>query len=406
VILFFPFDLLSHNLRCLQLAEAIRHDYEVKIAASARYNSFFKEAGIGIFPCQGIDPSLVMKSSKNFDFSWMRFDVLEQSFLNQVTAIRKYNPEAVVGDASFTLRLAAAYTNTPYVSVINGYMSRFYARTRRLPLTHPAAKFSDKLPENVFNKIIDFAERVSFRMVNRPFIQLARKYKTDKRKIFLQELEGDLTLIVDHPELFPQKNLPDNFKLIGPLYYESDKEEASLISVLGNGRKNILVSMGSSGDWEKIRVFASEKFHDFNIIMTPSVEIQKNGWFNVQHIYCKDFINVRSIIHKIDILICHGGNGTVYQGLQGNVPVLCIPDIFEQEWNLQGLEAIGLGERLENNEDKIYKQIIHWIEKKDKNLYSDLSKEISVKDTQERFREVMTDFLKHKSSLYVTGQSV
>lgn len=361
MILFFPFDLLSHNLRCLQLAKAIKDHHEVRIAFSDNYNHFFKEAGIETFYCPGIPAGPVMEAAKKFNFSWMNEHILEAAFLRQVKAIQKYKPEAVVGDASFTLRLAAAYTKTPYISIINGYMSRYYARTRRLPDVHPAAQFRKKVPETIFNRIIRFAEGTVHKQVHRPFRKLAKKYRVLSKNSFLEELEGNHTFIADLPELFPQKHLPNSFSIIGPLYHKSGGPETELLHFLDNGRKNILVSMGSTGTSIDLSFLAGNLFRQFNIVSTSPLPEAEN-------IFYKPFIHTASVIEKMDILICHGGNGTIYQALSAGLPVLCAPSIFEQEWNLQGLEALGLGERLHGTETEALDQVKKWINRENKKV--------------------------------------
>lgn len=386
MILFFPFDLLSHNLRCLQLAEAVKEDIGVRIASSEKYNLFFKNAGIETFDCPGISPEPVMEASKRFDFSWIKKELLEKAFLAQVESIRTYRPDAVVGDASFTLRMAAAYTGTPYISIINGYMSRYYSRTRSLPLSHPAAKFRNKIPEQIFSLIIRFAETLAHWTVHRPFRKLARQYKFSSKKMFLQEVEGDLTLLADAPELFPQKNLPDNIAFIGPLYHSSKESEPEIIDFISNEKKNILISMGSSGDPNMLHFLKEDLFAGFNIISTtPLCRDDK------KHIYYKAFINIASIINHMDIVICHGGNGTIYQALQAGVPVLCAPSIFEQEWNLQGVEALLLGERLKPTEKEAYEQIMSWISKRKEIPHLP----VEVEGSKRKFREAVRSLIKN-----------
>jgi UDP:flavonoid glycosyltransferase YjiC (YdhE family) len=44
-----------------------------------------------------------------------------------------------------------------------------------------------------------------------------------------------------------------------------------------------------------------------------------------------------------DVVISHGGNGTIYQALEAGVPIIGFPGIFDQEINMQRVEALGAG---------------------------------------------------------------
>jgi UDP:flavonoid glycosyltransferase YjiC (YdhE family) len=47
-----------------------------------------------------------------------------------------------------------------------------------------------------------------------------------------------------------------------------------------------------------------------------------------------------------DLVICHGGNGTIYQALQHGKPVIGIPTLADQKFNMRRVEALGLGKTL------------------------------------------------------------
>ena len=53
-----------------------------------------------------------------------------------------------------------------------------------------------------------------------------------------------------------------------------------------------------------------------------------------------------ALIEKSDLVICHGGNGTIYQALSKGVPVLGIPTFHDQDFNMQRVEDLGVGAAL------------------------------------------------------------
>jgi UDP:flavonoid glycosyltransferase YjiC (YdhE family) len=51
-------------------------------------------------------------------------------------------------------------------------------------------------------------------------------------------------------------------------------------------------------------------------------------------------------MQECDVVVCHGGNGTIYQALQHGKPIVGIPTIPDQEFNMRRVKALGVGETL------------------------------------------------------------
>ena len=48
-----------------------------------------------------------------------------------------------------------------------------------------------------------------------------------------------------------------------------------------------------------------------------------------------------------DLVVCHGGNGTIYQALSRGVPIIGIPTMHDQWFNMERVEDLGVGVRLD-----------------------------------------------------------
>lgn len=380
MILFFPFDLLSHYLRCLQLAETMKEE-QIMFPFSAHYQHLVEQKGFAMFPFRGLPVQEVMDGALNFRFTWMREELLETAFLEQVAILKHFRPRLVVGDASFTLRMAAAYAQVPYLSLINGYMSDYYALPRRLPPSHWAYRSFFFVPRTFYDKISVLAERMMMRRLHRPFRHLAKKYGLPPKQNLFQELQGERTLLLDLPLLFPQKHLPKHHAFIGPLCHSSDTKETTITKWLTRGKKTLFVSTGSSGDLSKFRFLADESFGHYQILVSG-----KGGdMLKAPHIFFQEFIHLESLLPQIDLFLCHAGNGTLYLALKAGIPVLCAPSHFEQEWNLQALEKMGWGARLK--EPKHAKNQIHaWSVLKNTEAWKEKLPVIELTETKRLFR--------------------
>ncbi len=355
-ILIFPFNLMAHYLRCIVLADAFRERYSI-VFASGSYDELLNRHGYQTDHVEHFDAERTIEHAHRFDFSWMNEDDIERVFLSQVSLIKKYQPAFVIGDTSPTLKIAAEFTGTPYIALMNGYMSSCYAFTRKLPPVHPAYKYQQKLPEHVFDPVIWFAEKIAFRMVHKPFRRIRKKYKLHSIASYLKENEGDQTIICDSTNLFPLHKIPESFHLAGPLIYEGGQE----LGDVPDDKPVIYVSMGSSGNWNNVRFLNDQLFSSFTIITAGDHQ----RILDKDHIIPSSFINPSSILKKASLVICHGGNGTIYQALKYDVPVLVSPSYFEQYYNLHAIERTGSGELLNASSPRsAYEQACKWIKEK------------------------------------------
>ena len=355
-VLIFPFDLLSHYLRCIVFAKAYynKDEYEVLFLHSDKYDKYVLENGFTTFNCDQFDSEVVMRCAEKFKFSWLNEKDLERIFLSQGETIKNLKPDIVVGDVAPTLKMAAEYANVDYTAITNGYMTKYYTGIRKLSKAHPAYHFLKKLPEIYFDYITKIAENISFKIVHQPFKNIRKKYGLKKVDNYLSEMEGELNLICDLEKLFPQKNLPSNYQFIGPLIYKSETIQNDLLDSSNIEKPKIIVCMGSTGNWNGLKFLNEEYYAKYSIITGGDTD----KILHANHILHKDFLNLESAIESADLMICHGGNGTIYFGLLKGVYMLCLTSNFEQEWNVQALERIGYGKSINDINNHEIKALI------------------------------------------------
>jgi UDP:flavonoid glycosyltransferase YjiC (YdhE family) len=100
--------------------------------------------------------------------------------------------------------------------------------------------------------------------------------------------------------------------------------------------------MGSTGN-TKIFDAAIEQFanSEFQCMITTAGIYQRKNF--PPNFYVTDFAQGSALVKKANVVICQGGNGTIYQALQGGVPIIGIPTMHDQEFNMQRIEDLGLG---------------------------------------------------------------
>jgi len=340
ILLFFPFNLLSHYLRCLVLADTYdKTEYSIYFISSVSYDHFVLQHGYKTFSCQQFDVKQVMECSKKFDFSWLNKPVLEKIMLDQVAAIKDLNADLVIGDVAPTLKMAAAITGTQYVSLLNGYMTRYYALNRKISKTHFTYNLLNGLPPAIVIWLTNIGENMSFKRIQQPFNSLRLKYGLFPLPNYLYEIEGDSSLICDMQKLFPQKNLPTSFQFVGPLVYHYPDGNNSWLTDIPLDKKVICISLGSTGDWTKLGFLNDSYYAKYTFVATGDT----NKVLSAAHIVSRDFVNLAQLLKRSALMICHGGNGTIYHGIINKVYMLCLSSHFEQEWNIDALERNGYG---------------------------------------------------------------
>ncbi len=363
VILFFPFDLMSHLFRSLRVAAFLKDHYDVYVKGSDKYDYWINKSGLKTFSCIDLNADKALKKTGEFDFSWLNATDLETVFLEQVKVIKEYKPALVIGDTSFSLKMAAEATGVQYLSILNGYSTRFYKFTRRLSPGHPVAPSINWLPDFILLPMVRMGEAWNFSQILREFNKVRAKHKLQKTTHYLEELAGNRNVICDLPEIFPQKNLPEIFHFIGPLFYENDMRGSPILEKLNSNKKTILLTMGSSREWEHFKYLNRDEFSKYNIVVVGD----NNSVMHASFLLKTLFVNFEEVLPRVDLMICHGGNGTLYHALKNRVPVLCHESHLEQTWNVHRIEELGYGQSLNNIKPKNIQPVIHdWMEKKPK----------------------------------------
>lgn len=389
LLLVFPYDVMAHYLRCLQLAKYLQSHFRIRFLHSPKYASFVAQAGFETFECAALNAEKVQQCVLSFDFSWLNENDLDHIYRQQVKVIKELHASAVLGDMSPTLKMAAEKTGVCCFSLINGYMSRHYAYVRRMPKKYPLYKIFNLLPDTLFQYFTNVGESLFFHDMHRPFSKIRKREKLSAKYSYMQEMEGDVNLLCDLPELFPQKNLPSDYYFIPPLYFPLDDNELDVLSKLDRSKKTLFISMGSTGNWQKMAFLNNGDYHKYNIVTAGDSDKIING----SNVFACHFINSNKLFNITDLVICHGGNGTTYQALSFGIPVLCKTSHLEQDYNVDGLERLQLGKSLDDIEnEKEYAHVIdEWSQKKG-NLPLSFIKDKITKATN-RFQQITDDML-------------
>ncbi len=168
-------------------------------------------------------------------------------------------------------------------------------------------------------------------------------------------LQSDLYLINDIPQFYQTQMYGDDCIFTGAIFAKSKDEKITderINSILSssNPRKKIFCSLGSSGNkehlFEIIKIFNTKKGLEYSgIILSPSAICDIEGVRSLlknKNVYITDkFVPAKAINEKVDLVICHGGQGTLQTAITSGVPIIGVPNQPEQKINLEHLEDFG-----------------------------------------------------------------
>lgn len=178
-------------------------------------------------------------------------------------------------------------------------------------------------------------------------------------------LKADLTIVNDLPDYYCQTALPESVVFSGPVFCRSKSNEPvdpqiQKIFSASNTNRKIFCTLGSSGSREQlleiVRSFTYGEGRDWNgVILSPNavcpIEDARRILGPSQNVYITDkFVPAEKVNALADIVICHGGQGTLQTALHSGTPLVGVATQAEQFLNLYNVELQGAGIRIPVND--------------------------------------------------------
>jgi UDP:flavonoid glycosyltransferase YjiC (YdhE family) len=166
---------------------------------------------------------------------------------------------------------------------------------------------------------------------------------------------ADLNLVNDHPVFYQEylHRLPKNIVLTGPLYAASNDEldEDIATHLKTDSGASILVTMGSSGTeeflFEAIRALRLDHGDDWSAVVLASKSIcsidkaREVAGGDPRLLVTERFIPASAANALADLVVGHGGQGTVQCALAAGKPIVGVALQVEQQTNLDNAMNTG-----------------------------------------------------------------
>jgi UDP:flavonoid glycosyltransferase YjiC (YdhE family) len=174
-------------------------------------------------------------------------------------------------------------------------------------------------------------------------------------------MQPDLTVVNDLPEFYSGLNIPSDYRITGPLYSQPEPdervgEEIERIFQKNGGKTKIFCTMGSSGSKESlleaVKAVASlpeDRFCAVVLVPQAVCSMKDAERFAAGHanLYLTDrFVPAKLVSAMADLVVSHGGQGTVQTAMAGGTPIVGVAMQPEQQINLDHVVQSGAAVRI------------------------------------------------------------
>jgi UDP:flavonoid glycosyltransferase YjiC (YdhE family) len=331
---------LSHVSRVLEIAKSLRAmGHRVLFAAEGSYTKLARDARFEVHPVKTLDPHRALQCSRTGRASWLTYELLREHVEEERRLFDCLRPDLVLGDFRLSLSTSCELARIPLAVLLNAAWTNYYAVRLKAP-EHLA--ITRLLGKRLATWLMPAIKHLILKVDVGPFNRHRRELGLAPRYNVFDVWRGDLNLLLDIPEYGPTRNLPSNYHYVGPVIWEPDIPVPSWLERLDPHRPTVYFTMGSTGNprffREAIEAFGGS---EYQCLVTTAGLVQLRGV--PDNFFITDYAPGSKLMEQSDVAVCQGGNGTIYQALAAGVPIIGIPTMHDQEFNLDRVESLGVG---------------------------------------------------------------
>ena len=330
---------LAHLARPLVLAQALQGQWQVALACAPAYREFAGQSGLDLLALESITPAQ-FRSAVDRGTRFYTVATLRRYVANDLTLIRRYQPDLIVGDFRLSLSISARLAGIPYAAISSAHWSPYY---RHASYPMPVLPLTRMLGTRIGRFLFRYLSPFAMAYFCRPFNQVRREYGlpelgTDLRPFYT---DAEQVFYTDIPELYPTDALPAHHHYIGPTIWEPPValppwwEKLAEHEVLG------YVTLGSSGDAALLpRILeVLSILQGISLVATTGAPVTGA----LPNIRVADYLPGALAARRARFVICNGGSLTAQQALLAGVPVIGICSNMDQFLNMEAVVACGAG---------------------------------------------------------------
>jgi MGT family glycosyltransferase len=217
-------------------------------------------------------------------------------------------------------------------------------------VSHPMFPLPDADADGDVDLITDPAEREQF---ERSWLSIARRWGTELADVRgLHHRTSEPTLIFTTEEILGDQDLPPAWRCVGPLLSEPprphpDRDPPLVYACFGTARNRrtelfrlVIAAMADQPVQLLISAGGRTLTSDELGPLPPNIEL-------------REFASSREELARASVHITHGGCNSVHESLVAGVPMVCLPQAFDQIPLSRRIEQLGAGVIANENPDAI-----------------------------------------------------
>lgn len=334
---------LAHVSRALEIAKVLRlHGHEIVFAGDGQYLDIatldgFKKIDLPFVPVEQIRKAIRTQRLQDL----FKLTQLSGYIEAELELYKTLNPDLLLIDNRLTAATSGEIAGIRQANIINVHISSY----RGIPF-YSLRNMLKSMPEwflNGADKLEIKAEALLYdKMVVADMNKLRRHFNLPKKYGFSAE-EGELILFPDIPQFSPVSRLSENTHFIGPLTWHNQLPAPSCLEKLDPSKKTIYFTIGSEGFDELLDEMDMFAGFDVQVIFAMGKKIKGSDISLPNNVFLEEFVNTDILFPHCDLVVCHGGNGTIYQALSFGLPIVGIATHEEQLFGLNRVNQLELG---------------------------------------------------------------
>jgi len=312
-IIFFPIEIgVAHLSRSLAVAEELHaRGNKVLFAIPERKKHIFASSPVTFIIIKNLlEQDTLMSVKKLIDANYLKSFIHEDYEL-----IKKYKPDCIVADFNLSALVAAYALDVPIVNITGSGALPYGCYIPNPDLNKLLYTFIDLL----LNKAL-------WNMKSNIAKALVKNLETYGKKISVNEFFDNMHYIVPEHEGYLQAR-PGNSTIsyVGPLAWDGFRKKP--FALAPSKKKTIYLSFGGTGfDGEKLIELSSKLLNSGYRVVVSSSTIAKAGDFTShKDLIVAPFVNGQDVSRCVDLVVCHGGYGTMCDAINAGKPIVAIP---------------------------------------------------------------------------------
>lgn len=289
----------------------------------------------------------MMLGMDQYGSNFATFDEVEKIITAEINVIKKYNPVAILTGYRMTLTISAKICQIPIVWSLSATLSKPYLeivaeKAKQINKIKRDTKQSYESIRALFEDKIACERLLGECKTSDVWNDFLVKNSRSPLSCDLDIYTGDLNLMSDARELFPELTETANYKFIGPILNNQHIEMPEIVNRViskNNNRKKVLISIGSGGKKELFLKILRSTLNfecDFFVSVVGILNEEDIKDYPSNYYFCDKFPLIE-IAKLCDVAIIQGGQGTLYATIAGQCPFVSIPATFEQRQNVENL---------------------------------------------------------------------